>query len=95
MEVDGQTLLFMELERKGSRAKDEAFMAIDIASSDVGQDQTHHFMDVLAACQVADYVIWMTSAEEEVDALGCALLEAVAEQGVPSMVATIEVNYHS
>ena len=62
----------------------------DSMNTDVAA-QSQYFMDVLSAVQVADYVLVLTSAVEEVDALGTALLEAIAAQGAPSMVASIAV----
>lgn len=42
-----------------------------------------HFVHVLGRCQVMDYVLAVTSAEEEVEELGAALLEAIGAQGTP------------
>lgn len=71
--------------------KQGADAAMDGESSDNHEQHTTHFMDVLGGCQVADYVIVLTSAVEEVDALGAALLESIAAQGAPTMVTAIAV----
>jgi hypothetical protein len=50
-----------------------------------------HFVDVLDACKVADFVLFLLSAKEEVDQFGLDLLAAIRAQGLPSSLAIVQV----
>ena len=96
IELDGQTFLFLELPRVSDQQikqcdKMEVATTTTTTTTTPSKTYSQHFMDVLAACQVADYVVAMASAVQEVDPLGRALLEAIAEQGVASVLGTISV----
>jgi pre-rRNA-processing protein TSR1 len=53
-----------------------------------------HFLSVLDACKVADCVLFVVSAREDVDEYGKLLITAIRAQGVPSSLAIAEVGLH-
>ena len=50
------------------------------------------FLEVLDACKVSDFVIFILSATQEVDALGEKLLRAIEGQGVPNIMTVVQVS---
>lgn len=53
----------------------------------VGRD----LLGALDACRVADFVVFVLSAEQEVDALGELVLRSVESQGVSNVLAAVQV----
>jgi pre-rRNA-processing protein TSR1 len=49
---------------------------------------------VLDACRLADFVLFVLSAKEEVDAVGEMLLKSVESQGISNVLAVAQVRYH-
>ncbi|CAG8623092.1 14866_t:CDS:10 [Funneliformis caledonium] len=47
-----------------------------------------NFIDILDACKIADYVLFVVSAEVEVDPFGESCLKAIQSQGLPTVITT-------
>jgi len=47
-------------------------------------------MDALDACRVADFVVFVLSAEEEVDAIGDSMLRTIESQGVSNVLTVVQ-----
>ncbi|CAI2167866.1 12927_t:CDS:10 [Funneliformis geosporum] len=47
-----------------------------------------NFIDILDACKIADYVLFVVSAEVEVDQFGESCLKAIQSQGLPTVITT-------
>lgn len=54
-----------------------------------------HLLDILDALKVADFVLFVMSAEVEVDSFGELCLTTIKAQGVPSIVNIVQVCAHS
>ncbi|RIA99286.1 hypothetical protein C1645_684977 [Glomus cerebriforme] len=48
-----------------------------------------NFVDILDACKIADYVLFVVSAEVEVDQFGELCLKAIQSQGLPTVMTTV------
>ena len=51
-----------------------------------------NFIDILDACKVADYILFVISAEVEVDKFGELCLKAIQSQGPPTVITTAMVS---
>ncbi|KAI8049241.1 hypothetical protein BDF22DRAFT_700154 [Syncephalis plumigaleata] len=51
---------------------------------------SRHFIDILDTAKVADFCVFLLSAEEEVDQFGELCLRAIQSQGVPSIVNVVQ-----
>lgn len=80
VEWDGQTFVFVVVDRHRQDLVHDRLSSFS------------YFTDVLRACQVADFVLPLASAEEEVDELGIRLLDAISAQGSSTMVVGLQVN---
>jgi pre-rRNA-processing protein TSR1 len=56
---------------------------------------SRHLWGVLDACRMADYVLFVMSATEEVDALGEMLLRTAETQGISNVLACVQVRVTS
>ena len=54
-----------------------------------------NFIDILDACKVADYILFVISAEVEVDKFGELCLRAIQSQGPPTVITTAMVGLTS
>ena len=50
-----------------------------------------NFVDILDACKIADYILFVVSAEIEVDQFGELCLRAIQSQGSPTIITTAMV----
>lgn len=53
---------------------------------------SRNLWEVLDACRMADYVLFVIDAAEEVDSFGESLLRSVETQGISNVLACVEVN---
>jgi pre-rRNA-processing protein TSR1 len=54
-----------------------------------------NFIDILDACKIADYILFVISAEVEVDQFGELCLRAIQSQGSPTVITTAMVGLAS